>query len=109
MTVRSQLLVVCDDFLPGCMGRTELVTAGLARAVPLARRKANDAGWSTERTAAGRLLDVCPFCSGVLVSDDPEPTGAPDRRLELPRIPRNIGEAAQWAREREAHGRPPDG
>jgi hypothetical protein len=102
MAVRSQLIVVCDDVLPGCSGRVELVTADLPRATSVARRKAADAGRSTERTADGRLLDVCPRCSGALLSADAAPRGAPDRLLALSRIPPTIGEAAQRAREREA-------
>jgi hypothetical protein len=59
MTVRSQVLVVCDDFLPRvCMGRVELVTADLKQAEALARQKAHDAGWQTERTADGRVLSL---------------------------------------------------
>jgi hypothetical protein len=75
--------------------------------VALARRKAEDVGWRTERAPDGRLLDICPACSGVLIYEDAEPQGAPDRLLELPRIPKTIGEAAQLAREareREAGG-----
>jgi hypothetical protein len=101
MTVRSQLILVCDYFLPGCMGRVELVTADLAGAVAVARRQAADAGWSTERSPDGQVQDICPFCSGVFIYGDAEPRGAPDQLLELPKIPKNIGEAADWARARE--------
>src|SRR5262249_6215283 len=44
VTVRSQVLVAHDEHLPGCFGRTELVTADLARAADLARRKATGVG-----------------------------------------------------------------
>jgi hypothetical protein len=106
MTVRSQVFLVCDYQLPPvCMGRLDILTADLMRAEALARREAYDRGWQTERAGDGRVLDICPRCSTVLLHGwDAAPGPPPRELLDPPRGPRTIGEAARWAREREQTG-----